>query len=79
MSKAATKKTKCIAPGCNRPVHCRGLCNACYFVARREIKSGHVPSWDYLVDLGLAVQKCSTPIGKAIRRVQRRKRKAAAR
>jgi hypothetical protein len=42
MSTAEVKKTKCIATGCKSTQFARGLCCACYFIARRAIDGGQI-------------------------------------
>lgn len=47
-------RPRCLTKGCAGKAHSRGLCPACYRVARHHIGKGIV-TWDDLVDLGLAL------------------------
>ena len=46
-------KTKCLIDGCTRAAVSRGLCHACYSVARGTILRNET-SWEELENLGLA-------------------------
>lgn len=45
----------CIIKDCGRTPKTRGLCHACYSAATKAIKTGQVPSWDFLIENGLAL------------------------
>lgn len=45
---------KCLIEGCDRKAKSRGLCDACYQVARKRVNGG-VVTWNQLFALGLAI------------------------
>ncbi len=45
----------CLTVGCGREASLRGLCRACYNSAQEAVKDGKVPSWDFLVENGMAL------------------------
>jgi NMD protein affecting ribosome stability and mRNA decay len=69
MSTAAPAKRICVIPGCRGKVRCRGLCESCYFSARKRIKNKEV-TWSFLVRQGLALepQQKRLPFSKAVDR-----------
>jgi len=49
------ERPKCLVEGCDEPKKCRGLCAACYSIARLRVNSGLV-TWSDLVSMGLALE-----------------------
>ena len=52
--RADTGQSGCIVPGCGQPIHCRGLCLACYRRAQVATRFEQA-TWDELIELGLAL------------------------
>ena len=69
----AKAKTKCMNRGCNKAARARGNCPGCYHAFRRAIASGKIPSWQYLIDRGLALpEHGNSPVANTIGELQRR-------
>ncbi len=45
---------ECLIKGCGKAAKSRGLCKTCYTSAANAVKRGRVPSWEFLVENGLA-------------------------
>ena len=72
---AKTKsQSGCLSPGCNgKNIVGRGLCEKCYFAARRAIKRNELSGWEELERRGYSRPIAVTPIAKAIQRINRDK------
>lgn len=44
----------CLIEGCGRQAKTRGLCKSCYATADKMIRTSEVPSWEWLIEKGLA-------------------------
>jgi hypothetical protein len=68
----AKKPGDCLVPGCVRLKQKRGLCNACYQQALREIEAGR-ESWESLVNKNLALPFQAvhrSPMAKALKEIR---------
>lgn len=68
---AKRQKDVCITPGCGKTQRCRGLCDSCYFSARKMVKTKQVPGWSWLVKKGLALAEKRKPFMAAVSRAIR--------
>jgi hypothetical protein len=59
---------KCITKDCHGTAKRRGLCDSCYYSARKMIASGEVPGWEWMEKKGLANPRGGTPMTREIRR-----------
>jgi hypothetical protein len=50
----AKRKKQCVADNCRGAVLARGLCSACYQIARKMIRDGTVEDWNAIEKLGFA-------------------------
>lgn len=65
---AKSQKEICITPGCDKTAHRRGLCDSCYFSARKLVLNKTVSGWNWLVKQGLALAPKRKPFMAAVSR-----------
>ena len=69
----AKAKTKCVAPGCKETkILARGLCERCYFSARRLINRKVYRDWTEIEQAGLC-NPTGTPLYSAAMKLKQKK------
>ncbi len=76
--RSGADSSTCLSTGCCERIRCRGLCESCYFAARRLIKTGKVSGWEWLVRNGLASPLSRTSLANAVaKKLRSNKRRKA--